>query len=234
MLRLVIFKELYGLKIIFFFCVHLLYYFHFKEELKMIPERETRAYYTNDFIRVYQAFNNGIANSALKYQKFISPPFKIQRTTWIKPSFLWMMYRSGWATKDHQERVLAIDITHEGFQWALNNSCLSHFDKDVYATVDEWEKIKTKASVVIQWDPERDIFLNQLNYRTIQIGLSPEASVLYIAQWIVKISDITETVKKIKLLIDAKKMAKAHELLPVEKHYPITISTSRTIGILGL
>jgi hypothetical protein len=37
--------------------------------------------------------------------------------TWIKPSFLWMMYRCGWATKPGQERVLAIQITREGFEW---------------------------------------------------------------------------------------------------------------------
>ncbi|WP_422570328.1 DUF4291 family protein, partial [Erwinia billingiae] len=28
--------------------------------------------------------------------------------TWIKPSFLWMMYRSGWGMKDPgQKRILA-------------------------------------------------------------------------------------------------------------------------------
>ncbi len=43
--------------------------------------------------------------------------------TWIKPSFLWMMYRCGWAAKPGQERVLAVRITHEGFAWALTHSC---------------------------------------------------------------------------------------------------------------
>ncbi|WP_141653813.1 DUF4291 family protein, partial [Erwinia billingiae] len=31
---------------------------------------------------------------------FASPPFSMTRMTWIKPSFLWMMYRSGWGMKD--------------------------------------------------------------------------------------------------------------------------------------
>ncbi len=48
--------------------------------------------------------------------------------TWIKPSFLWMMYRSGWATKPGQEQVLSIEITRSGFEWALANACLSHFE----------------------------------------------------------------------------------------------------------
>jgi len=40
--------------------------------------------------------------------------------TWIKPSFLWMMYRSGWATKPGQEHILATQITRDGFEWALH------------------------------------------------------------------------------------------------------------------
>ncbi|MFM7854759.1 MAG: DUF4291 family protein [Flammeovirgaceae bacterium] len=26
----------------------------------------------------------------------------LNRMTWMKPNFLWMMYRSGWATKHNQ------------------------------------------------------------------------------------------------------------------------------------
>lgn len=196
----------------------------------MIAEREIRAFYTNNFVRVYQAFNNIIADSAITHQKFVSPPFKVERTTWIKPSLLWMMYRSGWATKENQERILAIDITHEGFLWALSNSCLSHFDKAVYGTEDNWRKIKSSASVVIQWDPERDIFLDKLNYRTIQIGLLPEASLYYISQWIVHISDITDTVKKIKALVDIKKTAEAKVLLPFEGKYNVSNDIKSIIG----
>jgi hypothetical protein len=52
--------------------------------------------------------------------------------TWIKPSFLWMMYRSGWATKPGQEHVLAVEITRTGFEWALDHASLSHFDSAVH------------------------------------------------------------------------------------------------------
>jgi hypothetical protein len=56
---------------------------------------------------------------------------------WIKPSFLWMMYRCGWATKPLQERVLAVEITRTGFEWALAHSCLSHFDADLIRAGDD-------------------------------------------------------------------------------------------------
>ena len=185
----------------------------------MRPEREIRAHYTEDYIRVYQAYNNAIAESAVKNNRFVSPPFKIERTTWIKPSFLWMMYRSGWATKESQERILAIDIKHESFIWALEHSCLSHFDKTVYNSEESWKKEKEKAPVVIQWDPERDIFLNKLPYRSLQVGLTPTAARLYAADWIVTITDITTIVKQIKSLVDTKKVEEAKQLLPLEKKY---------------
>ncbi|MCL1852794.1 MAG: DUF4291 family protein [Peptococcaceae bacterium] len=79
-----------------------------------------RAVFDDTTIRVYQAYSDAIANAALENGVFVSPPYKIDRMTWIKPSFLWMMYRSGWGHKDAgQKRILAIDITRDGFEWAL-------------------------------------------------------------------------------------------------------------------
>lgn len=79
-----------------------------------VKERELRAFYDNETITIYQAFKKEIALPAVKAQTFVSP-FKIERMTWIKPSFLWMMYRSGWAEKEGQEHILAIKIKREGF-----------------------------------------------------------------------------------------------------------------------
>ena len=194
----------------------------------MSKEREIRAFYTDSFIRVYQAYNDSIADCALRHKKFLSPPFKIERATWIKPSFLWMMYRSGWATKENQQRILAIDVTHQGFLWALENSCLSHFDSSIHPSKEEWKKIKSKSPVIVQWDPERDIRLNKLEYRAIQIGLTPPAAKLYTEQWIVDISDITEIVKKIKSLVENKKTEEVTAFLPIEKNIPITSKISHS------
>lgn len=65
-----------------------------------VPEREVRAYFTPAAVRVYQAYSDPIADGALARQTFLSPSFSMTRMTWIKPSFLWMMYRSGWGLKD--------------------------------------------------------------------------------------------------------------------------------------
>ena len=67
-----------------------------------------RAVYGEHTIRVYQAYSDPIADAALAHGTFVSPPFKMERMTWIKPSFLWMMYRAGWGLKDEgQKRILA-------------------------------------------------------------------------------------------------------------------------------
>lgn len=185
----------------------------------IIPTHQIRASYTDKTIRVYQAYSDIIADSALNHNTFISPPFKIDRMTWIKPSFLWMMYRSGWAQKDiNQKRILAIDLDRNGFEWAIQNSCLSH--KPEYLDSNEWNVYKKEYPVRIQWDPERNMFLEPLPYRTIQIGLSNEAVLKYVNEWVQQITDITQTVTDIKKLIDLKKFEKATNLFPIEKIYP--------------
>ena len=75
-----------------------------------IPEKQIRAVYGEKTIRVYQAYNHEIADTALDAGRFVSPPFKLTRMTWIKPSFLWMMYRSGWGMKDAGQALSLIHI----------------------------------------------------------------------------------------------------------------------------
>src|SRR6266516_5749190 len=85
------------------------------------PHRQVRAVFDTETITVYQAYGPELAGRALAAGTFV-PPFSRERMTWIKPSFLWMMYRSGWATKPGQERVLAVRISRAGFEWALAHS----------------------------------------------------------------------------------------------------------------
>ena len=92
--------------------------------------RRISALYDDRTIRVYQAYNNQISDEALKLGTF-GPSFKTERMTWIKPSFLWMMYRSNWGTKVNQERILAIDILRDGFDEILENATLSN-SKAIY------------------------------------------------------------------------------------------------------
>ncbi|MBB3761891.1 DUF4291 domain-containing protein [Xanthomonas arboricola] len=183
-----------------------------------IPIRQIRAVYDKKIIRVYQAYSDAIAESALIHQTFISPPFKMERMTWIKPSFLWMMYRAGWGYKDEgQKRILAIDITREGFEWALAHSCPSHPEPGM--SHEEWDQLKSRSPVRIQWDPERDLSLQPLPHRAIQIGLSKEAVQLYVSEWIQRITDVTPLAHSINSLVSADDLSAAADLVPNEGIY---------------
>jgi len=190
------------------------------------PEKQIRAFYTKDFIRVYQAYSDAIADAALENGTFASPPFSMTRMTWIKPSFLWMMYRSGWGMKDPgQKRILAVDLSHEGFKDLIHKGIVSNYENAHVSNNMEEFKLKIKNSdVVIQWDPERDILLNKLNYRTIQIGLRNIAVQKYCKEWILDITDVTELSQEIKLMIDTNKIEDAKKLLPKEYIYEINHS----------
>ena len=183
-----------------------------------LPQRQIRASYDEATIRVYQAYSDMIADAALEKGTFTSPPFKMERMTWIKPSFLWMMYRAGWGFKDAgQKRILAIDISRAGFEWALEHGCLSHADASM--SKEEWTAKKNASSVRIQWDPERDLLLRPQAHRAIQIGLGNEAVELYVHQWISRVTDVTPVAHAIHALLAQEKFEDAIRLLPEEKAY---------------
>lgn len=185
----------------------------------MTKEKTIRAVYDEETITVYQAYNKSIALSAVAKQTFVSPPFKMERMTWIKPSFLWTMYRSGWATKEDQEYILAIKIKREGFEWALRNACLSKYDHTIYPSSAAWSKQLKISPARVQWDPERDIDLHALPHRAIQVGITGIAVEKYVNEWITQIDDITTRVQHIRELVKTGKREEALSLLPDEQPY---------------
>ncbi|MEU9187962.1 DUF4291 domain-containing protein [Streptomyces sp. NPDC048484] len=184
------------------------------------PSHQIRAAFDAKAITVYQAYSERIAAPVLQAGTFVTP-FKRTRMTWIKPSFLWMVYRCGWATKPDQERVLAIDITREGFEWALAHACLSHFDSTRFPSEAAWQEALQTSPVRVQWDPERDLQLNSLPHRAIQVGLSGEAVDRYVDDWITSIRDVTPLVHEIHAAVVTGDSDTARSLLPAEQAYPL-------------
>ena len=185
-----------------------------------MKERSIRAIFDQDTITVYQAYRPAIAILAVENQRFI-PPFKLDRMTWIKPSFLWMMYRCGWGTKEGQEHILAIKIKREGWEWAIKHACLSHYIQSAHSSHEAWKETLKNAPVRIQWDPERDIHLQKLPYRSIQVGLMSDAIEKYVNDWIVSIEDISTRCAHIHSLVLKNKKEEAASLLPPEVIYPL-------------
>ncbi|MGW0748369.1 DUF4291 domain-containing protein [Streptomyces sp. NPDC002587] len=183
-----------------------------------VPDRQIRAAHTGTTVTVYQAYSPSLGVPAARDGRF-PPAWKRERMTWIKPSFLWMMYRCGWATKADQETVLAIDVTREGFDRALREACLSHYEPGVHADRGAWQQSLRATPARVQWDPERDLHLNPLPYRSLQLGLSGPASRAYADEWTVAVRDVTPLAREIHGLLRSGDGAAARALLPVETPY---------------
>ncbi|WP_436772169.1 DUF4291 domain-containing protein [Yinghuangia sp. YIM S09857] len=193
------------------------------------PNRAIRALHTDATVTVYQAYKPQIATFAAREGQF-PDTWSRERMTWVKPSFLWMMYRCGWATKKLQERVLALEITREGFESALAGACLSHFDANVYPDRDTWGTRLHRTSVRVQWDPERDFHLRPLAHRSLQLGLAGWATRAYADEWLVSVRDVTALAHEMHDLVRAGDLAAASALLPDERPYDLTPDLTATIG----
>ena len=184
--------------------------------MKKEEERNIYAIFDEKTIRVYQAYNNEIADETLKLGRFGSK-FSLNRMTQIKPSFLWMMYRSGWASKQGQERILAIDLKREGFDEIVRNSVFSSFREVSDLSKEEWKEKLENSEVRCQWDPDRDIYGNPIGRRAIQLGIKGETVKKYVNEWIVNITDITDKVIEMREKIENGSFL--DNLLPNEKKY---------------
>lgn len=183
------------------------------------PERQIRAAYTDETVTVYQAYPPEIGEHAARHGRF-PPSWSRTRMTWIKPSFRWMMYRCGWGTKAGQEVVLALEITRAGFESALAQACLSHYDPQVHADREAWAARLRETTVRVQWDPERDLDLKALPYRSLQLGLAGQATRDYADHWLRAVRDVTPLAHEVHRLVRDGDRASAAALLPAEAPYP--------------
>ena len=165
---------------------------NYTEQLKEWPKEghHIMAQYNDEKIIVYQSYRPAIGNFASQNQYF-GGPFSLDRMTWIKPNFLWMMYRNGWGTKSGQEVVLAIHLKRDAFQKYLEHAVYSSFQPNLYDSREKWQEDIKNSHVRLQWDPDHDPFGNKEERRAIQIGLRNEFIESYAKEDILEIEDIS-------------------------------------------
>ena len=158
----------------------------------------------------------------------------LNRMSWIKLNFLWMIYFSGWATKLKPEVVLAIWLKRSAFDEVMK-ACIplrsdsiltprlsSKFIPELYSTKQEWQQAIHKSSVRLQWD--RTLRDGQLKRRAIQQGLRGDLLAAYARDWILHIENIFKLVREqYKLLANDRKR---DFLVSAEFVYPMTNSTA--------
>ncbi len=161
------------------------------------PEgQQVIADYTAGTIVVYQAFKPEIAEYAVTHQAFGGPHYKHGRMTWIKPGFMWMMYRAGWATKKDQERILRLTITRAGWETILAKAVYSSFQADHYPDHAAWKAAIGRSDVRLQWDPDHGPTGAKLGRKAIQIGLRGKTLTDFHHSYLLNIEDITPFVEE--------------------------------------
>jgi hypothetical protein len=167
----------------------------YSEQVKLWPNegRHILAQYEDSTIIVYQAYRPSIGLYAAKHGTF-GGDFSYSRMSWIKPNFLWMMFRSGWGSKESQEITLALRLSRAFFDSLLAQAVPSSWDRYRFATEEEWSQAVGRSSVRLQWDPDHHPSGAQLERRAIQLGLRGEVLETFGRRELVEVLDVSEFV----------------------------------------
>jgi hypothetical protein len=175
------------------------------------------AQFSKESIIVYQGFKDSIAQYALEHQRFGGDDYDFGRTTWLKPSFLWMMHYSDWAMKENQENVLAIKMSRKGFDEILRFAVMTTFYKDIYGDNASWKKQLETADIQLQWEPYHDLHGTKTDRKAVKIGLSGKMLERFNNEWIQEIKNITPYVQQQQELLKANNLDEVR--LPKERVY---------------
>jgi hypothetical protein len=157
--------------------------------------RHILAQFDAESVVVYQAFSPAIGHFAARHGYF-GGDFSLNRMSWIKPNFLWMMYRSGWGTKENQEITLAVRLRRDAFNEILGEAVHSSFDPEVYGSEDAWRRAVAGSDVRLQWDPDHGPWGSPVERRAIQLGLRGNVLARYAKNWLLEIRDISDFVRE--------------------------------------
>jgi hypothetical protein len=177
------------------------------------------AQFDAETIIVYQAYNPAIGHFAASHGYF-GGEFSLSRATWIKPGFLWMMYRSGWGTKLDQEVTLAVRLKRSAFDTILSQAVHSRYIAGSYDSAPVWKAQLQASPVVVQWDPDHDPTGAKVQRRAIQLGLRRDVVEQYARDWIVEIEDISEFVSEQQANVEKERWPEL--VIPAHMPYPVT------------
>lgn len=189
--------------------------------------RHILAHFDDESIVVYQAYRPAIATWAVEHQRF-GGEFSYGRMSWIKPNFLWMMYRCGWASKEGQERVLAVRLRRAFFDEILRRAVPSSFDASRYDSNDAWRRALDDSEVRLQWDPDHDPHGRPLERRAIQLGLRGDMLRRHGETELLSIEDLTPFVVEQRGRLES---AIGNLEMPAERVYRPAADAAATIGI---
>jgi hypothetical protein len=179
--------------------------------------RHILAQFDEESVFVYQAYNPAIGHWAAQHGYF-GGGFSLSRMSWIKPNFLWMMYRSGWGTKEGQEVTLAVRLRRDAFDEILRLAVPSSYDPTLYENEAAWKRAVAGSNLRLQWDPDHGPSGNPVERRAVQLGLRGDVLARYAMEWLLGIEDISDFVSEQR----ANSVAPFDRLItPKEEVYPV-------------
>jgi hypothetical protein len=190
--------------------------------------RHVMAQYDDDSVVVYQAYRPAIGRFAATHGWF-GGDFSLARMSWIKPNFLWMMYRSGWGQKPDQEVVLAVWLRRDAFDELLAQAVASSFGASGLADRAAWQAAVARSEVRLQWDPDHGPGGEPLERRAIQLGLRGDVLARYARAWIVHLEDVSPMVAAQQAVLA--RGDRAALLTPAEAPYPVPAAARAALGM---
>ena len=189
------------------------------EQAKRWPRqgRHILAHFDRPSIVVYQAYRSSIGRFVLKHGYLGGSEFRYSRMSWIKPNFLWMMYRSGWGAKQGQEMTLALRISRAFFDSLLAKAVPSFCPERPFASRAQWQEAVARSSVRFQWDPDHEPFGAGLERRALQIGLRGEALEAFGKCNLLQVVDLSEFVAEQRLNVTQARLSELRT--PEERLY---------------
>jgi hypothetical protein len=154
------------------------------------------AHHDEASVIVYQAYRPSIGRYAIEHGRFGGPDFSFTRMSWVKPNFLWMMYRCGWGTKAGQEVILGLRIRRRFFDTLLDAAVPSSFDATCCASPQAWQDAVAASEVRRQWDPDHAPSGDKLRRRAIQLGLRGSLLRAFATSELLEVIDMTDFVAR--------------------------------------
>ncbi|HYM61010.1 MAG TPA: DUF4291 domain-containing protein [Thermoanaerobaculia bacterium] len=189
--------------------------------------RHILAQFTDEHVVVYQAYRPTIASYAIAHQR-LGGEFSFDRMSWIKPNFLWMMYRSAWGSKEGREVVLALYLSRAAFNSILEQAVHSTFQPHLYPSREAWSRAVVASEVRLQWDPDHDPSGRPLSRRAIQLGLRGSALRSFATEWIIRIEDVSAFVAEQRLVLSTRPDSL---VTPCERILPVAANIAARLGV---
>jgi len=193
---------------------------------------QIRARFNQNRVTVYQGHTPEIAEASIEAGRLMVPT-NTTGNLWITMSFLDAMRDSDWAMRDGQHRILALNMSREGFEWILSQAAPGHFDPAKYTTVAQWERAVVHSPVRIQWDQAIGLDGTPAGWMTPRLGLALEARDRFLTEWVSHIADVTPHVWKMHQFILDGDIGGVEVRLPEEHVYPLRDALRAHLGLVA-